>query len=420
MRPVRLRLGLARVLLAATFAVLATAAVPTSAGAVVYWGLEGGIGIANLDGTSVEAPMRAGASFHKLDAGYPCGVAVDSAHLYWVDASNDGTIGRANLDGSAPDESFIDGLAFPCGIAVTGSHIYWADIFTGTIGRANLDGSGVERSFIVGGDRPCGVAVDGAHVYWANRGSNSIGRADLDGTDADQAFIAGVESPCGLAVSASHVYWGSPREGFSPAGAIGRAGIDGSAVENGFILDAGEPWAVAVNETHLYWTDQGWRNFLGGGDPYEVQPGAVGRARLDGTEVNRRFIPTGLARGVALDARTLPGPPLRPSDYLRYGKLTRDKETGALQLIVYVPARGEFNVDGPAIGWSIDKGNPPPWVGGTFRWKLKLWPGKGRAGKRIRRRLRRKGRAPILLRMTYQQEGRLPLEGAKRLAFLRH
>jgi hypothetical protein len=48
---------------------------------------------------------------------------------------------------------------------------------------------------------------------------------------------------------------------------------------------------------------------------------------------------------------------------------------------------------------------------------LKLWPGKGRAGKRIRRQLRRTGRAPIVLRMTYRQEGRLPLEGIKRLAF---
>lgn len=415
----QVRLSLPRTLLAAAIAMVAFTSLPASAGAIVYWSVEGGIGIANLDGTSVEAPMSAGGSFHKLDPGYACGIAVDATHLYWVDASSGGTIGRANLDGSAPDESFIDGLGFPCGVALTASHVYWADRYTGMIGRANLDGSGAERAFIVGGDWPCGVAVDGTHVYWANREGDSIGRADLDGTNVDQAFIAGAESPCGIAVTPSHVYWGSPPEGFPGYGSIGRAAIDGSGVDNEFIPNSGETWALAANTTHLYWTDQGWRNFLGGGNQFDVKPGAVGRARLDGTEVNRRLIPTGLARGVALDTRALPGPPLRPSDYLRFGKLTRDKKTGALQLIVYVPARGEFKVDGPAIGWSIDKGNPPPWVGGTFRWKLRLWPGKGAAGKRIRRRLRRAGRAPIILRVTYQQEGRAPLQAEKRLAFLR-
>jgi len=406
--------------LAAATALLGSAApTPTGADAAVYWGLENGMGIANLDGTSVQVPIMAGSSYHALNPGFPCGVAVDGSHLYWA-STTAGTIGRANLDGSAPDESFVDGLSFPCGVAVDGLHLYWADVDTGMIGRANLDGSGVERGFVVGGNRPCGVAVDGSHLFWGNRLGDSIGRANLDGSAVDQVFVPGAKAPCGVAVTQSHVYWGSPPESFSGGGAIGRAAIDGSAVENSFISEVGEPWAVAVNGTHVYWTDQGWRNFLGGGNPYKDLPGAVGRARLDGGEVNRRFIPTGLARGVALDTRVLPGPPPRPSDYLRFGKLSRDRKTGALQLVVHVPARGEFRVKSPAIGWRIDKGNPPPWVGGTFRWKLKLWPGNGEAGKRIRRQLRRSGRAEIVLRVTYQQEGRLPLEGVKRLSFRRN
>src|SRR3954447_14063359 len=39
--------------------------------------------------------------------------------------------------------------------------VYWTN-FNGTIGRANLDGTGVDQSFITGASRPTGVAVDKA------------------------------------------------------------------------------------------------------------------------------------------------------------------------------------------------------------------------------------------------------------------
>ena len=46
------------------------------------------------------------------------------------------------------------------------AYVYWTND-NGTIGRANLDGTGVNQSFITGlGTSPQGVAVDGAHAYW--------------------------------------------------------------------------------------------------------------------------------------------------------------------------------------------------------------------------------------------------------------
>ena len=402
--------------LAALLFLLAAMAVPGPAGAAVYWGHEDTFGVVNFDGSSLTPSINSGFT-------RSCGVAVSSSHLYWSVASNNGTIGRSNLDGTSIDEALVSGLGFPCGIAVDAGHVYWADRDTNLIGRANFDGSGVQRGFIGGADDPCGIAVDGSHVYWSNLGSGTIGRAKLDGSEIEQDFIVGAIRPCGLAVTSTQVYWTTVEWDASTPSGIGRAPLGGGLPENHFIASIGEAFSLAASPTHLYWTDEGWRNFQGGGNPAAVLPGAVGRARLDGTEVERRWIPTGLARGIAVDSRVLPPalpPAPRPSDYLHFGKLTRDSRTGALQVIVHVPARGEFRVNSPRIGWRIDKGNPPPWMAGTFRWKLKLWPGKGTpAAKRIHRQLRKNGKASIALRVTYQQEGRLPLEASKRLTFMR-
>ena len=76
-------------------------------------------------------------------------------------------------------------------MAVDGAHIYWTSLLSNPIGRANLDGTGAEPSFITGASEPVGVAVDGAHVYWTNHPTATIGRANLNGTGAEPSFITG-------------------------------------------------------------------------------------------------------------------------------------------------------------------------------------------------------------------------------------
>ena len=44
-------------------------------------------------------------------------LAVDDSHLYWTNEV-EGTIGRANLDGTEVDERFISGLDYPTEIAI--------------------------------------------------------------------------------------------------------------------------------------------------------------------------------------------------------------------------------------------------------------------------------------------------------------
>ena len=98
------------------------------------------------------------------------------AYVYWNTESG---IGRANLDGTAIDESFIV-LGHPGAgsIAVDARHIYW--IQNDGIGRAKLDGTGVDRRFIpessdVIFDRGAALAIHEQHIYWTVGGERVAG-----------------------------------------------------------------------------------------------------------------------------------------------------------------------------------------------------------------------------------------------------
>ena len=80
------------------------------------------------------------------------------------------------------------------------SYVYWTNQGANAIGRANLDGTNVNQSFISGASGAFGLAVDAGHVYWTNFAGGTIGRANLDGTNANQSFVIG-DNPIGVAVS---------------------------------------------------------------------------------------------------------------------------------------------------------------------------------------------------------------------------
>ncbi|MET1081870.1 MAG: hypothetical protein ABWY12_02305 [Burkholderiales bacterium] len=173
--------------------------------------------------------------------------------------------------------------------------VYWTESAIGTTGRANLDSSGVNMTFIKGLDRPQGMAIDGAHIYWVT-GLGSIGRANLDGTGVKDSFIIGALGAQAVAVDGSHVYWTiSGPNGDRIARANLDANLDGTGV-NQFFLFAGKPERIAVDSAHVWWTN---------GAPLY----SIGRANLDGTGVSQSFIAAlSTPAGVAVNALATPSP----------------------------------------------------------------------------------------------------------------
>jgi virginiamycin B lyase len=328
--------GRGRAVVGALVGSLVVAVAATPAKAFVYWtSVSGGvIGRANLDGSAVNQSFITG-------LGGPYAVAVDGAHIYWTNYFG-GAIGRANLDGTSVNQTFVTGLADPYGVAVDGAHIYWTNLNGGAIGRANLDGSDVNERFITGARSPTGVAVDGAHIYWANYfNGGTIGRANLDGSGVEQSFITGasppsggetVNGPYGVAVDGAHIYWTN----YTHSGSLGRANLDGTSVDPTFIAGVDYSTRVAVDSAHIYWT-----NFLNGG--------AIGRANLDGTAVNQSFI-TGPSYpyGVAVDSLSGP-PPSPPSTTIALRPATADGQNGWYVSPVHVAVSASEHAAGSGI-----------------------------------------------------------------------
>jgi hypothetical protein len=95
----------------------------------------------------------------------------------------------------------------------------------------------------------------------------------LDGQNVNQDFIvltlqAGLY---GLALDSNYIYWADISHN-----SIGRAELDGQNVNLTFIPGCSLPRGVAVDRSHVYWANDG---------------NSIGQADLDGQNVNQSFIP---------------------------------------------------------------------------------------------------------------------------------
>lgn len=97
--------------------------------------------------------------------------------------------------------------------------------------------------------------------------------------------VSGVEKPGttgAVAVDAHHLYWTSFKNP-GLATTIGRANLDGTDVNPRFITGTDNAHGIAISGPYIYWTNFGRLN--------KVTLTTIGRANLKGTDVNENFIP---------------------------------------------------------------------------------------------------------------------------------
>jgi hypothetical protein len=119
-----------------------------------------------------------------------CGVTADPTFLYW-DAND--SIGRAPVGGGSSDAAFIPAAAAgaPCGVAVNSQYVFWGNLPgpTGSnfVGRANINGSAPNPKLIAGLGQPCGLAAAPSNKITVN----SVATKKKKGTATIDAKVSG-------------------------------------------------------------------------------------------------------------------------------------------------------------------------------------------------------------------------------------
>jgi hypothetical protein len=106
------------------------------------------------------------------------------------DDSNVSDLDRSTLDGGSVEENFLNfrPTGGPAVLAANGGYIYWGDRVNGsyTIGRAAVDGSNVDRTFIEHiPNRVIDLEAGGGRIFWLAGDYENIGRANADGSGVE-------------------------------------------------------------------------------------------------------------------------------------------------------------------------------------------------------------------------------------------
>jgi hypothetical protein len=178
--------------------------------------------------------------------GGPAGIAVDDEHLFWT-STTDGTILRANLDGSSRT-TIAFGQANPAAIALSDTHVFWtASDVVDPLARVNGARIGVRRAPKSGGqaavaavsprDPFTGHTFDllyvAGFVYWTERINSAVDTLIMAPIGASaglgQYLVTNYTEPQTmrqtLASDGSSIVWAMSQDVFSDAGVLWRADV---------------------------------------------------------------------------------------------------------------------------------------------------------------------------------------------------
>jgi hypothetical protein len=153
----------------------------------IYWtdtvGASDKIGRAGLDGANPNSSFISGISAE-------CGPAVDPSFIYWGTDTVPGSIGRASVGGGGATNNFIPNATttgVPCGVAVNSQYVFWGNALASAIGRANINGNAPNPTLIPGASSPCALVAAPSNKITIN----SIKKKKRKGTAIINAKVPG-------------------------------------------------------------------------------------------------------------------------------------------------------------------------------------------------------------------------------------
>lgn len=169
-------------------ALLSTGVCATAQAGVIYWSHSTGDSINKVNFSGGSPGVLFNPALNTPDPDGPQGVAVDpiANKVYWADYNTD-TIRRGNTDGTNMEVLPITASnsldAQDIALDVRNGKVYWASD-DGFIGRSNLDGSSSAKIVTNASVYSQGLDVDpiGGKIYWSNHVGKEIWTANLDGS----------------------------------------------------------------------------------------------------------------------------------------------------------------------------------------------------------------------------------------------
>jgi DNA-binding beta-propeller fold protein YncE len=315
----------------------------------------------------------------------PIGVAVDSAggRIYWANAAPTNKISFANLDGSGGGDINTTGATVvnPQGVALdlAAGRIYWANVFGQKISFANLDGSGGGDLNTTGAtvNNPAGVALDAADgkIYWASVLGGKVSFARLDNSGGGDLDTAGAATnfPNDPVLLKAPVGTTSPQiNGAGQALGCSQGGWSDGLIAS-FLYRAPSGFAYQ-------WSTNG--SAVGGANANSFAPPSAGHYSCTVTASN----PAGSAAQTS-----------DPFAYFTIGRARRNTRRGTAKLPLTLPDPGSLTVT--VAGAKVSRTGSV--AGGTVKLQIK-------ASGRKRHKLRRTGRANLMLSIAYSPVGFAP------------